>query len=165
MVARPREWLPLVRWRAVIAIAAALAIGGVLFAWRTWYYTGVFGLFHGTQREFLAVWKPGMTLAGSGAGDDQQPDDGADRQDPPRFALHAAPLVAGGVISVAALAGFAVFATRRCRSSRCFWPDCRGALVTRGWGYEGRSRFTLWLGERALCLGARRCPNGYNRRV
>ena len=41
----------------------ALAIGGVLFAWRTWYYTGVFGVFHGTQREFLAVWKPGMTCA------------------------------------------------------------------------------------------------------
>ena len=53
----------MVRWRAVIAIAVALAIGGVLFAWRTWYYTGVFSLFHGTQREFLAVWKPGMTVA------------------------------------------------------------------------------------------------------
>ena len=49
------------RWRLVSVIAAALMVGCVLFAWRTWYYTGVFSLFHGTQREFLAVWKPGMS--------------------------------------------------------------------------------------------------------
>ena len=57
----------------------ALAIGGVLFAWRTWYYTGVFSVFHGTQREFLAVWKPGMAWPDAVRAMAQQPDDGADR--------------------------------------------------------------------------------------
>ena len=49
------------QWRVVIGIGGGLAMAAVLFAWRTRDYTGVFGVFHGTQREFLAVWKPGMS--------------------------------------------------------------------------------------------------------
>lgn len=37
------------RIRAVAAYTAAFAAGVTFFAWRTWYYTGVFSLFYGTS--------------------------------------------------------------------------------------------------------------------
>ena len=148
------DWLPLVKWRAVIAIAVALAIGGVLFAWRTWYYTGVFGLFHGTQREFLAVWKPGMTVSEAIPAMASSVMMVLTGQDPPRFAWHAAPLVAAGVISVAALAGI-----RGCRNAplpvvALFLAGLSGALITRGWGHEGRFSVHLYASASALCVWA-----------
>jgi hypothetical protein len=58
---RVASGLPLMRWRdrdrdaRLRSRSAPCCSRGA-----TWYYTGVFGVFHGTQREFLAVWKPGM---------------------------------------------------------------------------------------------------------
>ena len=91
---RPRVWLPQVRWRVVIAIAGALAVGCLLFAWRTWYYTGVFSLFYGTQREDLAVWKPGMAWPDGASAMVSSVMMVLTGQDPPQFAWHAAPILA-----------------------------------------------------------------------
>lgn len=44
-----RSAIASVRWRAVGVFAATFAAGVTFFAWRTWYYTGVFSLFHGTS--------------------------------------------------------------------------------------------------------------------
>src|SRR5262245_18517866 len=41
---RVREWVNRVSWRAVAGIAGALAFGAVLFATRTWHFTGVFSV-------------------------------------------------------------------------------------------------------------------------
>lgn len=38
-----------VRWQAALTFAATFASGVLFFAWRTWHYTGVFSLFHGTS--------------------------------------------------------------------------------------------------------------------
>jgi hypothetical protein len=149
---RVREWLPLVRWRAVAAIAVGLAIGGVLFAWRTWYYTGVFGLFHGTQREFLAVWKPGMSVSDAVPAMISSVMMVLTGQDPPRFALHTAPLVVAGVISVAALAGIRGFRNAPLPVVALFLAGLSGALVTRGWGHEGRFSVHLYGSASALCV-------------
>jgi hypothetical protein len=151
---RVGEWQARARWRAVIAIAVALALGGVLFAWRTWYYTGVFGLFHGTQREFLAVWKPGMTVSDAVPAMLSSVMMVLTGQDPPRFALHSTPLVAAGVISVAALAGI-----RGCRNAplpvvALFLAGLSGALITRGWGHEGRFSVHLYGSASVLCVWA-----------
>jgi hypothetical protein len=151
---RVREWLPLVRWRAVIAIAVALAIGGVLFAWRTWYYTGVFGVFHGTQREFLAVWKPGMTASDAVSAMISSVMMVLTGQDPPRLALHSAPLVAGGLISVAALAGIRGVRNAPLPVVALFLAGLSGALITRGWGHEGRFSVHLYGSASALCVWA-----------
>src|SRR4030095_6990797 len=142
---RVREWLPLVRWRAVAAIAVGLAIGGVLFAWRTWYYTGVFGLFHGTQREFLAVWKPGMT---------------ATEALPAMISSmmmvltgqHAWRLVLAGIISVAAIAGIRPFRSAPLPVVALFLAGLSGALITRGWGHEGRFSGHLYGSPKAACV-------------
>ena len=151
---RVPEWQRLVRWRAVIAIAIALAAGGVLFAWRTWYYTGVFGVFHGTQREFLAVWKPGMTVSEAVPAMASSVMMVLTGQDPPRFALHAAPLVGAGVISVAALAGIRGFRDAPLPAVALFLAGLSGALITRGWGHEGRFSIHLYGSASALCVWA-----------
>jgi hypothetical protein len=149
-----REWLPLVRWRAVIAIAAALALGGVLFAWRTWYYTGVFSVFHGTQREFLAVWKTGMTWQEAMPAMISSVMMVLTGQDPPRLVLHATPLFAAGVISVAALAGIRGFHDAPLPAVVLFLAGLSGALITRGWAYEGRFSIHLYGSASALCVWA-----------
>ena len=149
-----REWLPLVRWRAVIAIAVALAIGGVLFAWRTWYYTGVFGLFHGTQREFLAVWKPGMTVSDAVPAMISSVMMVLTGQDPPRFAWHGVPLIGAGLISAAALAGIRGFKNAPLPVVAFFVAGLSGALITRGWAYEGRFSIHLYGSASALCVWA-----------
>lgn len=151
---RVRTWWPLVRWRVVLSIAVALVTAGVLLAWRTWYYTGVFSMFHGTQREHLAVWKPGMTLAEAAAAMTSSVMMVLTGHDPARFALDSVPLVAAGVISLAALAGI-----RGCREAplpavAMFVAGLSGALVTRGWAYEGRFSLHLYGAAAVLCVWA-----------
>lgn len=148
---RPKVWWPLVRWRVVFAIFGALAIGAVLFAWRTWYYTGVFGVFHGTQREFLAVWKPGMTLSQALPAMASSVMMVLSASDPPQFAWHALPLVAGAVIAIAAIACVPVFREAPLPAVAMFVSGCVGALVTRGWGHEGRFSIHLFGAAAALC--------------
>ena len=151
---RVREWLPKVRWTAVAAIAVALGIGCVLFAWRTWYYTGVFGLFHGTQREFLAVWKPGMTATEAVPAMMSSTMMVLTGQDPPRLALHAAPLVLAGLISVASIAGIRPFRNAPLPVVALFLAGLSGALITRGWGHEGRFSIHLYGAASAICVWA-----------
>ena len=44
-----------------LLISAALGLA-VLFAARTWYYTGIFSVFYGTQRQYLTLWPAGAGL-------------------------------------------------------------------------------------------------------
>lgn len=160
---RPRVWWPLLRWRVVFAIAIGLAIGGVLFAWRTWYYTGVFSLFHGTQREFLAVWKPGMTFPEALQAMGSSLLMVLTGQDPPRLAWHAAPLVGGAIVALGGLAGIAVLREAPLPVVLYFLAGASGALITRGWGHEGRFSIHLYGSASALCVWAVWAL--YNRRV
>jgi hypothetical protein len=59
---RPRAWLARVPIRSAAVIVVALLAGLGLFAWRTWYYTGVFSVFHGTQRQLVATIQPTDTF-------------------------------------------------------------------------------------------------------
>jgi hypothetical protein len=148
---RPRVWLPQVRWRVVVAIGGALAIGGVLFAWRTWYFTGVFSLFHGTQREFLAVWKPDMHWQQGVRAMGSSVMMVLTGQDPARFAWQTAPLLGGAFVAAAALLGMPVFRAAPLPVVAFFAAGCAGALVTRGWGFEGRFSIHLYGAASALC--------------
>ena len=160
---QPRAWLPQVRWRIVIAIGGALAIGGVLFAWRTWYYTGVFSLFHGTQRESLAVWKAGMAWPDAMRAMGSSLLMVLTGQDPPRFAWPTAPLLGGALVAAASLLGVPVVRRAPLPVVMFFLAGCAGALVTRGWAYEGRFSLHLYGSASALCCWA--LAELYNRRV
>jgi hypothetical protein len=151
---RVRAWLPLVQWRLVISIALALAIAGVLLAWRTWYYTGVFSMFHGTQRAYLAVWKPGMTLSEGAAAMTSSLMMVLTGHDPARLALDSVPLVAAGAISLAAVANIRGFREAPLPAVAMFLAGLAGALVTRGWAYEGRFSIHLYGAASALCVWA-----------
>ena len=148
---RPRAWLPLVHWRIAIAVCASLAIGVVLFAWRTWYYTGVFSFFHGTQREHLAVWKPGMPVAAAVESMVSSLMMVLTASDPPHLAWHSAPLLVAAVISILALAGAPGFRNAPLALVLFFLAGSSSALVTRGWAYQGRFSIHLFGAAGALC--------------
>ena len=148
---RPRQWWPRVQWRVAIGIGGALAIGAALLAWRTWYYTGVFSVFHGTQREFLAVWKPGMSLTQAVPAMASSLMMVLTASDPPQFAWHALPLLAGAVIAVAAICAVPGFRDAPLPVVALFLAGCVGAFVTRGWAHEGRFSIHLFGAAGALC--------------
>ncbi len=148
---RPRVWWTLVRWRVVFAIAGALVLGAVLFAWRTWYYTGVFGVFYGTQREFLAVWKPGMSAWQAAQAMASSVMMLLTATDPPAFTWHGLPLLVAAVIALAAIAGLPGFRQAPLPVVALFVAGVAGALVTRGWGHEGRFSIHLFGAASVLC--------------
>ena len=151
---RPRHWLPLVRWRVVAAIAAALVVAALLFAWRTWYYTGVFSVFHGTQREFLAVWKPGMSALDAVTAMTSSVMMILTATDPPAFTWTGVPLLIAAAVAAGALAGVPVLREAPAPVAALFLSGCVGALLTRGWGHEGRFSLHLFGAASALCVWA-----------
>jgi hypothetical protein len=148
---RPRVWWPQVRWRIVFGVVVSLGIGAVLFAWRTWYYAGVFSVFHGTQRQFLAVWKPHMTASEAVPAMISSVMMVITASDPPALVWHSAPLVAAAVIAVLAVLNVPGFRGAPLPVVLLFLAGCAGALVTRGWGHEGRFSIHLFGTAAALC--------------
>jgi hypothetical protein len=148
---RPLVWWPLIRWRVVFAVIASLAVGATLFAWRTWYYSGVFGVFHGTQREFLAVWKPHMSAGEAVPAMISSVMMVVTASDPPALAWHSAPLVLAASIAVLAVLNVPGFRRAPLPVVLLFLAGCAGALVTRGWGHEGRFSIHLFGASAALC--------------
>jgi hypothetical protein len=151
---RPASWWSRVRWHVVMGVAVSLAIGMLLFAWRTWYYTGVFSVFHGTQRELLAVWKPGMAVTDALAAMASSVMMVLTASDPPHFAWHALPLLVGAVVSLAAVLGIKGLKEVSLPLALFFLAGCSGALVTRGWAYEGRFSIHLFGVGTALTVWA-----------
>jgi len=58
------------------------------------------------------------------------------------------------VISVAALGGIRGFRTAPLPAVALFLAGLSGALITRGWGYEGRFSVHLYGSASALCVWA-----------
>jgi len=135
---RPRAWMGAFRVRRAAVIVAALALALAGFAWRTWYYTGVFSVFYGTTRQMLATIQPGDSFSSSALKVIQSVLVVVTAQDPPAFDIRAVPIIAGVTISVLALlrvpgcrdvpASIAVFCV----------AAIAGAFVARGEAYVGR---------------------------
>lgn len=135
----PREWFAKV-WRPiVIAIPTALTVGTVLFALRTWYYTGAFTLpWVNSQINHLAVWQPGMTMAAALQAMLSSVMMVATTTDPPRFHNGAIPILAGAALSLVALVG-APLARRLPLALVAFtMSGFVSALIARGTAYSGR---------------------------
>jgi hypothetical protein len=149
---RPGQWAPLMSRRVVIGICIALAVAAALFAWRTWYYTGVFSVFHGTQREFLAVWKPGMSAPDAAQAMMSSVMMILTATDPPAFTWTGLPLLVAAAIAIGALAGIPILRQAPAPVAALFLAGTVGALVTRGWGHEGRFSLHLFAAASALCV-------------
>jgi hypothetical protein len=125
-------------WRTVVIVLATLALGVAGFASRTWYYTGVFSVFHGTQRDRLAIWQPGMSF---GTVLERLADSLAmvlTVNDPPRWDPVAIPVLAGALVAVLATLGVKRLRHLPSGTVLFFWGAIAGAFVARGTAYSGR---------------------------
>ena len=151
----PRAWLSRMPVASAAVILGFLATGLTLFAWRTWYYTGVFSVFHGTQRQLVATIQPTDTFIQAIGHLVESVLVLVTVQDPPRFDPRAVLVVGGITIAVLALlrvpwvrdvpAGPALFCA----------AGLAGALVARGTAYVGR--FSIHLMPIAVALSACFC--------
>jgi hypothetical protein len=135
---RPRAWLANV-WRpALIGVPVALAIGIGLFALRTWYYTGEFSVFFGTQANARAVWQPGMSIGAFASAAASSVMMVATTTDPPRFHNGAVPILAGAALAVLAAIGMPL--VRRLPLTVVLFTVAGfgSALLARGSAYSGR---------------------------
>ena len=77
----PKAWWPHVSWNALVRRRRRRSLlAMLLFTLRTYHYTGVFSMLHGTTWGNHALWRPGQPLSRSGVGNVEQPDDGVDVQ-------------------------------------------------------------------------------------
>jgi hypothetical protein len=135
---RPSTWTARNCWPLVVTLWGAIAIGLVLFAWRTYHYTGVFSILHGTSGYRQSVWQPGMSIGAYLRAVASSIAMVLTMNDPPQFDWRALPLMAGVAISALALVG-----VRRLRELPpgpvlfCL-AGIAGAFVARGEAYPGR---------------------------
>jgi hypothetical protein len=108
-------------------------------------------VFYGTQREYLAVWKPGMSIAQGVAAMGSSVMMVLTAADPPAFTWHGLPVLVAAVISLAALVGLPGFRRAPLPIVVFFLAGVAGALVTRGWAYEGRFSIHLFGAAAVLC--------------
>lgn len=134
----PAMWFWRVRWRTVAAVAATIAVGLGGFAWRTWYYTGVFSIFHGTQRNVVALWSMAPTFA-AGIGETiYSVMMVLTVNDPPRFDPVALPVLIGALCAVLAVAGVPCVRNIPLVLPLFFFAAIASAFIARGWYYPGR---------------------------
>ncbi|MEP7304155.1 MAG: hypothetical protein ABJA98_01430 [Acidobacteriota bacterium] len=147
-------WRPRASLKPGVTIAAIVACGVALFAWRTWYYTGVFSVFHGTQRDLLAIWQPGMTAAQFVQRAAASVMMVLTVNDPPRFDPYALPVLVGAAAAALGLAR--VPGPRRLPLAPCvyFLTAIVGAFVARGSAYPGRFSMHVIPIASALCVCA-----------
>jgi hypothetical protein len=133
-----RAWWWRVSWRTAVIVPAVIGLGVLCFAWRTWYYTGVFSVFHGTQRQALATWQPGTPLRTVAYRMFESVLMVLTVNDPPRFDIYAVPVLAGAIVAVLSLAGVPRLRELPAAGVLFFFSGIAGALVARGSAYAGR---------------------------
>jgi hypothetical protein len=135
---QPRSWLARVWYPPLIVVPAVIAFGMFLFALRTWYYTGVFSIFHGTQAGALAVWRSGMGLDNVARNMIDSVMMVATTTDPPAYHNGALPILAGAALSVAALTGAGLPGRLPLPLIAFTLGAFASALIARGTAYPGR---------------------------
>ena len=133
-----KSWWSRVSWRTAIAVPAVIGLGLLCFAWRTWHYTGVFSVFHGTQRYIVAIWQPGMSLGAVAYWMGHNVLLVLTVNDPPRFDVYASPVLIGAAVAVLAVLGVPRFRDLPAAAVLFFFAAIAGAFIARGWTYPGR---------------------------
>lgn len=157
----PTQWFKRVSKPALVLLPATVAVGLALFAWRTWFYTGTFSIFLGTQSALLSLWRPEMSVTGRASAVVSSVMMVLTTTDPPSYHNGAVPVIAGAVLSAAALSGIGLLG-RLPFALVGFCLSCLvGAVVARGTAYTGRFSIhligasvavltcTLWLASEA----------------
>jgi hypothetical protein len=135
---RPSGWWRRVAWRTAAIVPAVIGLGLLGFAWRTWYYTGVFSLFYGTQRYIVAIWQPGMPIGTVLQRLTHSVMLVLTVNDPPRFDPYALPILAGAGVAVLSIAGAPRLRDLPAAAVLFFFASIGGAFIAAGWTYTGR---------------------------
>jgi hypothetical protein len=144
MLWRPRALLARASTRTVTIVVATLVAGMLLFALRTWYYTGVVSVFLGTaldpERAGTArrVWRPGMSAGEGIAATVDSVMMVLTTVDPPRIHAGAIPILAAAAITLLAVCGVGIARQLPLGAALFFLSTLAGALVARGVAYSGR---------------------------
>jgi hypothetical protein len=159
---RPSRWLGASTIRMALAAIAVVVAGVFLFTLRTWYYTGVFSMFHGTTMASHALWQPGLPWSEVVERMASSVLMVLTMNDPARFAWYATPIIAAAAISIAAIAGLPIVRNLPLSIVLFFLAGLSGALVARGVAYSGRfstivigSASVVTIGAIALATTAR----------
>jgi hypothetical protein len=139
------EWTDVRRWRTIewrrpFVYLAVIACGVLLFATRTWYYTGHFSVFEGTPRYLLSTGLSRTTLLSVQAWKSafESVLMIVTVQDPPRFDIRAVLTIGGMAASVLALARVPIIRQIPLSLALLCIGAVAGGFVTRGTGYPGR---------------------------
>jgi hypothetical protein len=151
---RPRVWWPRFQWRTAVIVVGVIGAGVVLFAWRTWHYTGVFSVFYGTSRDQLAIWQPGMTIGTAFERAMSSVMMVLTLHDPARYDPWAIPVIGGAVVAVLGVAGVPRRLTVPLALVLFFFSAIVGAFVARGSAYSGRFSLHVIPVTCALCVSA-----------
>jgi hypothetical protein len=149
-----RTMMARVSWRTLMGIGGVIAIGCALFAARTWYYTGVFSLLHGTQGTARSVWQAtedGLSPLQNAIGSLLVV---VTMSDPPRFDPRAVPIVIGLVASILGLLRRRPFDRLPMNVVLLCLSGFVGSLVARGSAYPGRFSTHVIPVTAALCVSA-----------
>lgn len=134
----PRRLLRRVSYRVVFGVAGVIAIGLLLFAARTWYYTGVFSLLYGTQASARSVWQTtdeGITPLQNVTGSFLMV---LTMTDPPRFDPRGLPIMLGLVSAILAVARIRPLDRLPLGAVLLCLAGFVGSVVARGSAYPGR---------------------------
>ena len=135
---RPSQWVRRASRPVLAGVLGSVALGLWLFTARTWYYTGIPSMLHGTTASLNSVWQPGDGMLA-----------GLWRiassilmlltmNDPARFDVRALPVLAGFLVSVLAVLGVKALARLPLNAVVLCLAGIAGALVARGSAYPGR---------------------------
>jgi len=127
-----------VSYRVLFGVGAVIAVGLVLFAARTWYYTGVFSLLYGTQAAARSVWQTtdeGLTPLQNVIGSFLMV---VTMTDPPKLDPRGIPIALGLLSAILAIARIRPFDRLPMNAVLLCLAGFVGALVARGSAYPGR---------------------------
>lgn len=135
---RARTWWPHVSWNALFGVAGVVLTAMTLFTLRTYHYTGVFSMLHGTTWGNHVLWRPGQPFSEAASGMLSSLMMVLTFNDPPRFALYSLPLLIGAVVAAAAMVSIKRISDVPLALAAFFLVACSGALAARGVAYAGR---------------------------
>lgn len=135
---RVKEWWPKISWTGAAGVIGTIAFALMLFAARTYHYTGVFSVLHGTTWRNHALWESGQPLSHIAAAMWSSLMMVLTFNDPPRFVWYALPLLIGAAVALVSMSGLKMFRHVPLALAAFFLVACSGALAARGVAYAGR---------------------------
>jgi hypothetical protein len=143
MLRTPSAWFTRVRLSTIAIVIAAIGIGLLLFAWRTYHYTGVFSVSLGTALDpgrgnARMLWANAASMRERMASVYGSVMMVLTTTDPPRIHNGAVPLVAAAMLSVVAVTGVGPLGALPFTAVLFMLSSLAGSLVSRGTAYPGR---------------------------